>query len=189
MKIVNNIFSNEIRTYKNHVPKDLFRVNQTEKVINAYTDGSFKSSNDKILGYAFAIEEEKDKLYMKNGWLNVGKTKKNLGALYAETVAIEKAIEYAYKKQYNNLCIYTDNKYIVNTIEGNIDYINPVLNAFLNKMKQFLYMHTDININIQYIPGHTGHICNEIVNFYAQKARRKNTMVKLFDLKSQIKLL
>lgn len=180
MKITNSIFSNEVRSYKNHSIQHLLEPDETDNSIKIYTDGSFKFTNRRIIGYAFAIENQ-DAFYAKNGYVNVGKNKKKLGALYAETIAIEKAVEYAYKKNYNDVCIYTDNKYIISTINNDLKYINPILNAFLNKLTHFLNSHV-MKLCIKYIKGHMGYLGNELVNFWARKGRKKDIISRKFYL-------
>ena len=180
MKINNNIFHREIRSYENKSIKHLLYNNDNIELINIYTDGSFRYTKKHIAGYAFAIERV-DHFYIKNGYTIIGKNKQKLGALYAETLAIRKAIEYAYKKNYRNICIYTDNKYIINTLNANVEYINPILNSLINVIRNFLCLYIDFRLNIKYIQGHSKIIGNELANLYAKKARKKDLITKSID--------
>ena len=180
MKINNNIFHREIRSYENKSIKHLLYNNDNIELINIYTDGSFRYTKKHIAGYAFAIERV-DHFYIKNGYTIIGKNKQKLGALYAETLAIRKAIEYAYKKNYRNICIYTDNKYIINTLNANVEYINPILNSLINVICNFLCLYIDFRLNIKYIQGHSKIIGNELANLYAKKARKKDLITKSID--------
>ena len=172
MHIKNNIFQKEIRSFENKSIMHL--LSDTINSINIYTDGSFRFSSNEIVGYAFVIESDSE-FFIKNGFAILGKNKKKLGALYAEVLAIEKAIEFAQKKNYTNICIYTDNKYIISAINGSMKYINPVLNAFINKLRKFLTFYENFNISIKYIKGHSDVLGNELANIYAQKARKRIT--------------
>jgi len=171
MRINNNIFHNENRTYQNRDITYLL-YNKNYNLKNIYTDGSFKYSKKNIVGYAFVIDND-NHFYIKNGYSIIGKNKYNLGALYAETLAIRKAIEYAYKKCYNNICIYTDNQYIVNAVYNKLTYLNPVLYALINTIYVFLTTKVNFYLNIKYIMGHSNNIGNELANTYAQKGRNK----------------
>lgn len=186
MKIINNIFRNEKRSYKSQSINYLFSIEK--EMIKIYTDGSYKFKDNNILGYAFAIENN-NKFFTKNGYINVNKSRKNLGALYAETVAIEKAIEFAYKKDYNNFCVLTDSKYIVSALYGKFDFINPVLHTFINRLKNFLDINYNLKMNIAYIEGHAGHLGNEIVNFYAKKGRKKILISKTLTRKDVLTII
>ena len=171
MRINNNIFRNETRSYQNKNIAYLL-YNRAENLTNIYTDGSFKYTKKNIVGYAFVIDAD-NHYYIKNGYSIIGKNKYNLGALYAETLAIRKAMEYAYKKKYNNICIYTDNQYIVNAVYNKLVYLNPVLNALINSIYVFLTININFCLDIKYIIGHSNNIGNELANTYAQKGRNK----------------
>lgn len=171
MKINNNIFRNETRLHQNKNIAYLL-YNRTNDLIDIYTDGSFKYTKKNIVGYAFVIDND-NHYYVKNGYSIIGKNKYNLGALYAETLAIRKAMEYACKKKYNNICIYTDNQYIVNAVYNKLAYLNPVLNALINSIYVFLSMNMNFYLNIKYIIGHSNNMGNELANTYAQKGRNK----------------
>ena len=172
MQIDNNIFHKEHRSYKNKNIAMLLYNSAHSKVTNIYTDGSFKYIKKNIAGYAFVIDNY-DYFYIKNGFTIIGKNKYNLGALYAETLAIRKAIEYAYKKKYNNICIYTDNQYIINAVYNQTEYLNPVLNALINVIYNFLNINIDFYLALKYIAGHTNNIGNELADIYAQKGRNR----------------
>ena len=174
MFINNNIFHKENRTYKNKNISSLLYNNANNKIKNIYTDGSFKYTKKNIIGYAYVIDNC-DHFYVKNGFSIIGKTKYNLGALYAETLAIRKAIDYAYRKTYNNICIYTDNQYIINAVYNYTKFLNPVLNALINTIYDFLNRNNNFYLTIKYIVGHSNNVGNELANTYAKKGRNRIT--------------
>ena len=145
---------------------------------NIYTDGSavYKKSNS--VGYSFIIANKEGHIVrISRGQINVGKKKKKLSSLYAETVAVLKAIEYIHKNLMDNVKIYTDNLYIFKAVKGYDKHLNPVLHAFINQVKALVTkIHYDgLHIDIEYIKGHSGIIENELADYYAKDSRKKRS--------------
>ena len=173
MFIQSNIFSN-LRSLKNASIKHLLGLKDIKNSVNIYTDGSYKaSSNLTKIGFAFIVKDNDTVVHIQRGSEYIGKRKRKLGALTAETIAIEKALKYIYKKDFENTMIHTDSLYIYKAIYGYSEYLNPVLSHFINKIKIMLYKLKDNNqsIDFKYIKSHT-YIDNNLADLHAKKGRK-----------------
>lgn len=176
-KIQNNIYSKDYRYYNNSIFALLnFRaVDQSiNNAVNIYTDGSFKYNSNRI-GYAFIVEQDNNIIHSKNGFRNIGKNKKKLGALYAETFAIEQAVNYILKKDIKNTYIYTDNIYIIRALNNKLNSLNTILNSFINNLRQLLLQLEAQKqyISFRYIKGHNNNMLNDLADTFARKGRKK----------------
>lgn len=154
-----------------------------EQEVAVYTDGSaYRTANS--VGYSFIVSDLKENKVIKisKGLVSIGKKKKRLAALYAETVAVLKAVDYITKQQLNNVIIYTDNLYLYKAVKGYDKYLNPILRAFVNRLKPLItnLFYNNQHVDIAYISGHAGVLENELADFYAKDSfKRKNSQASI----------
>lgn len=165
----------KMREVNNEVKVKYLGIREELNWINIYTDGSATYRANSV-GYSFVVVNNKNEiLKVSRGKISVGKKKKNLSALYAETTAVLKAVEYCLKEQLDNIRIYTDNLYIFKAVKGYDKCLNPVLHAFINQLKILVSNHfyNGYHIDICYVKGHSGVIENELADFFAKNSRKK----------------
>lgn len=153
----------------------LTEIDRTTNLINIFTDGSYTTKHNSKLGYSFVVEYDENIAHAQHGKMKVGRNKKNLGMLYAETIALCAAVEYVIDKRLTNVIIYSDSKFAVNAIHHpSRDFQNPVLNSFINKMNILLMNAKKANIvlNIRYCRGHANIESNELADSLAKNIRQ-----------------
>ena len=142
-----------------------------EARINIYTDGS-SLGNPGPGGYGIILEW-KNKNYVKEYSKGFKYTTNNRMELLAVVVALEKI-----KIQRGNVKVFTDSKYIVDSVE-----LNRVFKWENNNFKKiknpdlwsrFLKMNKRFNIKFNWIKGHNNHPQNERCDELAVKAARNN---------------
>lgn len=164
-----------LREINNDIPVKYLGIREELNEVNIYTDGSSKYRASSV-GYSFiVININNEILKVSRGKIAVGKKKKNLSALYAETIAVLKAVEYVLNERLDNVKIYTDNLYIFKAVKGYDKCLNPVLHAFINRLKDLVttIYYGGYHIDIQYVKGHSGIVENELADFYAKDAIKK----------------
>ena len=164
--------------------KNLIGVDPNKNLINIFTDGShcYQHKGTKI-GYSFVVEYDENVAHIQNGKLTIGKTKKKLGALYAETIAVLKALEYILAKQLNHVVIYTDSMYLYKALKDENRQLNSVLSAFVNKTKILLLKlkYRNLHVDFKYVKGHSNIEGNHIADILAKNGR-KGKSAKMPDL-------
>lgn len=150
-----------------------------------YTDGSYNSiKKSSTIGLSFIVEYDDNIVHTYRKKMPVGRAKKNLGALYAETVALVSAISYITNKGLNNVIIYSDSRFAVDAIHHPNRSYNNVLDAFITKMQYQLEIAYDMGIyvNVMYCKGHVGIHGNEAADILAKHARKgKNVVWSLYN--------
>ena len=160
-----------------HSLNHLLGINNSKNIINIFTDGSYHSSKNKKVGYSFVVEYDENVAHVQNGNIIIGKSKKKLGALYAETVACLKAVEYVINKKLDHVIIYTDSMFIYRAIKDINVYKNPVLSAFTNTLYKRLkeLKSNNLNIDFKYIKAHHNCEGNIIADVLAKNGRKGNS--------------
>ena len=139
--------------------------------INIYTDGS-SLGNPGPGGYGIILEWKK-KNYIKEYSKGFAYTTNNRMELLAVVEALEKL-----KIERGNVEVFTDSKYIVDSVE-----LNRVFKWENNNFKKiknpdlwsrFLKMNKRFNIKFNWIKGHNNHPQNERCDELAVKAARNN---------------
>ena len=153
--------------------KDLIGIDLTKNLINIYTDGShcYRYKGTKI-GYSFVVEYDENVAHVQNGRLTIGKTKKKLGALYAETIAVLKALEYILAKQLDHVVIYS--MYLYKALKNENQQLNSVLSAFINKTKILLLKlrYRNLHVDFKYVKGHNNVEGNHLADILAKNGRK-----------------
>ena len=143
--------------------------------INIYTDGS-SLGNPGPGGYGIILEWKK-KNYIKEYSKGFKYTTNNRMELLAVVVALEKI-----KIQRGNVKVFTDSKYIVDSVE-----LNRVFKWENNNFKKiknpdlwsrFLKMNKRFNIKFNWIKGHNNHPQNERCDMLAVIAAKSNPTVR-----------
>jgi ribonuclease HI len=150
-----------------------------------YTDGSYNSiRKSSTIGLSFIVEYDENMVHTYRKKMPVGRAKKNLGALYAETVALVSAVSYVINKGLNNVVIYSDSRFAVDAIHHPNKAYNNVLEAYITKMQYQLNLayEAGIYINVMYCKGHVGIHGNEAADILAKHARKgKNVIGSLYN--------
>ena len=129
--VLKETYNGHIRKYNNWKKVKFLGINQDKNQFNIFTDGASSYKNKDVIGYAFVITDNMNNvIYVDRGQLAIGKRKKNLSALYAETIAVIKI---------NHCQIFTDSLYIVKAVKGRDCCLNPILFAFVNRIKPIIY--------------------------------------------------
>ena len=155
-----------------------------ETNINIYTDGS-SLGNPGPGGYGIILEWKK-KNYIKEYSKGFKYTTNNRMELLAVVVALEKI-----KIQRGNVKVFTDSKYIVDSVE--LKRIFKWKNNNFKKIKnpdlwiRFLKMNKKHNIKFNWIKGHNNHPQNERCDSMASMAAKKKNLVRdtVFETKNK----
>ena len=143
-----------------------------EASINIYTDGS-SLGNPGPGGYGIILEW-KNKNYIKEYSKGFKYTTNNRMELLAVVVALEKI-----KIQRGNVKVFTDSKYIVDSVE--LKRIFKWKNNNFKNIKnpdlwiRFLKMNEKHNVKFNWIKGHNNHPQNERCDELAVKAAKNNS--------------
>ena len=141
------------------------------ETINIYTDGS-SLGNPGPGGYGIILELEK-KNYVKEYSKGFVYTTNNRMELLAVVVALEKL-----KKRKSNVKVFTDSKYIVDSVE--LKRVFKWKNNNFKKIKnqdlwiRFLKMNDKHSIKFNWIKGHNNHPQNERCDNLAVEAAKNN---------------
>ena len=140
--------------------------------VHIYTDGSSRG-NPGPGGYGILMEWV-GKPYVKEFSEGFKLTTNNRMELLAVIVALEKL-----KYKQTRVKIFTDSKYVVDAVEKGWVF-NWVRKGFKDKKnpdlwKRYLKIHTQHQINFQWIKGHNNHKQNERCDFLAVNASKKDT--------------
>ena len=144
-----------------------------EASINIYTDGS-SLGNPGPGGYGIILEW-KNKNYIKEYSKGFKYTTNNRMELLAVVVALEKI-----KIQRGNVKVFTDSKYIVDSVE--LKRIFKWKNNNFKKIKnpdlwiRFLKMNEKHNIRFNWVKGHNNHPQNERCDYLAVEAAKNNSI-------------
>ena len=179
--VLKETYNGHIRKYNNWKKVKFLGINQDKNQFNIFTDGASSYKNKDVIGYAFVITDNMNNVvYVDRGQLAIGKRKKNLSALYAETIAVIKALEFIKENKINHCQIFTDSLYIVKAVKGRDCCLNPILFAFVNRIKPIIseIHYNELCVDIKYIKGHKGIIGNEVADFYAKDACKKRSKWK-----------
>jgi len=158
------------------------------KEIHVYTDGSSRG-NPGPGGYGIVMEQ-KGSNYFKEFSEGFRKTTNNRMELLAVVEALKKI-----KKENQKIIIYTDSKYVVNSVEKKWVFAWQK-NNFKKKKNidlwlEFLKEYKKHSVKLKWIKGHNDHPQNERCDSLAVEASKKETLLidKGYEQQDQIKLL
>lgn len=158
------------------------------KEIHFYTDGSSRG-NPGPGGYGIVMEQ-KGANYFKEFSEGFRKTTNNRMELLAVVEALKKI-----KKDNQKIIIYTDSKYVVNSVEKKWVFAWQK-NNFKKKKNidlwlEFLKEYKKHSVKLKWIKGHNDHPQNERCDSLAVEASKKETLLidKGYEQQDQIKLL
>ncbi len=158
------------------------------KEIHVYTDGSSRG-NPGPGGYGIVMEQ-KGSNYFKEFSEGFRKTTNNRMELLAVVEALKKI-----KKNNQKIIIYTDSKYVVNSVEKKWVFAWQK-NNFKKKKNidlwlEFLKEYKKHSVKLKWIKGHNDHPQNERCDSLAVEASKKETLLidKGYEQQDQIKLL
>lgn len=158
------------------------------KEIHVYTDGSSRG-NPGPGGYGIVMEQ-KGSNYFKEFSEGFRKTTNNRMELLAVVEALKKI-----KKDNQKIIVYTDSKYVVNSVEKKWVFAWQK-NNFKKKKNidlwlEFLKEYKKHSVKLKWIKGHNNHPQNERCDSLAVEASKKETPLidKGYEQQDQIKLL
>ena len=158
------------------------------KEIHVYTDGSSRG-NPGPGGYGIVMEQ-KGSNYFKEFSEGFRKTTNNRMELLAVVEALKKI-----KKDNQKIIVYTDSKYVVNSVEKKWVFTWQK-NNFKKKKNidlwlEFLKEYKKHSVKLKWIKGHNDHPQNERCDRLAVEASKKEKLLidKGYEQKDQIKLL
>jgi ribonuclease HI len=158
------------------------------KEIHVYTDGSSRG-NPGPGGYGIVMEQ-KGSNYFKEFSEGFRKTTNNRMELLAVVEALKKI-----KKENQKIIIYTDSKYVVNSVEKKWVFAWQK-NNFKKKKNidlwlEFLKEYKKHSVKLKWIKGHNDHPQNERCDNLAVEASKKERLLidKGYEQQDQIKLL
>ena len=158
------------------------------KEIHVYTDGSSRG-NPGPGGYGIVMEQ-KGSNYFKEFSEGFRKTTNNRMELLAVVEALKKI-----KRDNQKIIVYTDSKYVVNSVEKKWVFAWQK-NNFKKKKNidlwlEFLKEYKKHSIKLKWIKGHNDHPQNERCDSLAVEASKKETLLidKGYEQQDQIKLL
>ena len=158
------------------------------KEIHVYTDGSSRG-NPGPGGYGIVMEQ-KGSNYFKEFSEGFRKTTNNRMELLAVVEALKKI-----KKNNQKIIVYTDSKYVVNSVEKKWVFAWQK-NNFKKKKNidlwlEFLKEYKKHSVKLKWIKGHNDHPQNERCDSLAVEASKKETLLidKGYEQQDQIKLL
>ena len=158
------------------------------KEIHVYTDGSSRG-NPGPGGYGIVMEQ-KGSNYFKEFSEGFRKTTNNRMELLAVVEALKKI-----KKDNQKIIVYTDSKYVVNSVEKKWVFAWQK-NNFKKKKNidlwlEFLKEYKKHIVKLKWIKGHNDHPQNERCDSLAVEASKKETLLidKGYEQQDQIKLL
>ena len=158
------------------------------KEIHVYTDGSSRG-NPGPGGYGIVMEQ-KGSNYFKEFSEGFRKTTNNRMELLAVVEALKKI-----KKDNQKIIIYTDSKYVVNSVEKKWVFAWQK-NNFKKKKNidlwlEFLKEYKKHSVKLKWIKGHNDHPQNERCDNLAVEASKKERLLidKGYEQQDQIKLL
>lgn len=158
------------------------------KEIHVYTDGSSRG-NPGPGGYGIVMEQ-KGSNYFKEFSEGFRKTTNNRMELLAVVEALKKI-----KKDNQKIIVYTDSKYVVNSVEKKWVFAWQK-NNFKKKKNidlwlEFLKEYKKHSVKLKWIKGHNDHPQNERCDSLAVEASKKKTLLidKGYEQQDQIKLL
>lgn len=158
------------------------------KEIHVYTDGSSRG-NPGPGGYGIVMEQ-KGSNYFKEFSEGFRKTTNNRMELLAVVEALKKI-----KKDNQKIIVYTDSKYVVNSVEKKWVFTWQK-NNFKKKKNidlwlEFLKEYKKHSVKLKWIKGHNDHPQNERCDSLAVEASKKETLLidKGYEQQDQIKLL
>jgi ribonuclease HI len=158
------------------------------KEIHVYTDGSSRG-NPGPGGYGIVMEQ-KGSNYFKEFSEGFRKTTNNRMELLAVVEALKKI-----KKDNQKIIVYTDSKYVVNSVEKKWVFAWQK-NNFKKKKNidlwlEFLKEYKKHSVKLKWIKGHNDHPQNERCDYLAVTASKKETLLidKGYEQQNQIKLL
>lgn len=158
------------------------------KEIHVYTDGSSRG-NPGPGGYGIVMEQ-KGSNYFKEFSEGFRKTTNNRMELLAVVEALKKI-----KKDNQKIIVYTDSKYVVNSVEKKWVFTWQK-NNFKKKKNidlwlEFLKEYKKHSVKLKWIKGHNDHPQNERCDSLAVEASKKKTLLidKGYEQQDQIKLL
>jgi len=158
------------------------------KEIHVYTDGSSRG-NPGPGGYGIVMEQ-KGSNYFKEFSEGFRKTTNNRMELLAVVEALKKI-----KKDNQKIIVYTDSKYVVNSVEKKWVFAWQK-NNFKKKKNidlwlEFLKEYKKHSVKLKWIKGHNNHPQNERCDSLAVEASKKEMLLidKGYEQQNQIKLL
>jgi len=158
------------------------------KEIHVYTDGSSRG-NPGPGGYGIVMEQ-KGSNYFKEFSEGFRKTTNNRMELLAVVEALKKI-----KKDNQKIIVYTDSKYVVNSVEKKWVFAWQK-NNFKKKKNidlwlEFLKEYKKHSVKLKWIKGHNDHPQNERCDSLAVEASKKEMLLidKGYEQQNQIKLL
>ena len=158
------------------------------KEIHVYTDGSSRG-NPGPGGYGIVMEQ-KGSNYFKEFSEGFRKTTNNRMELLAVVEALKKI-----KKDNQKIIVYTDSKYVVNSVEKKWVFAWQK-NNFKKKKNidlwlEFLKEYKKHSVRLKWIKGHNNHPQNERCDSLAVEASKKEMLLidKGYEQQNQIKLL
>ena len=158
------------------------------KEIHVYTDGSSRG-NPGPGGYGIVMEQ-KGSNYFKEFSEGFRKTTNNRMELLAVVEALKKI-----KKDNQKIIVYTDSKYVVNSVEKKWVFAWQK-NNFKKKKNidlwlEFFKEYKKHSVKLKWIKGHNDHPQNERCDSLAVEASKKETLLidKGYEQQDQIKLL
>ena len=158
------------------------------KEIHVYTDGSSRG-NPGPGGYGIVMEQ-KGSNYFKEFSEGFRKTTNNRMELLAVVEALKKI-----KKDNQKIIVYTDSKYVVNSVEKKWVFAWQK-NNFKKKKNidlwlEFLKEYKKHSVKLKWIKGHNDHPQNERCDNLAVEASKKERLLidKGYEQQDQIKLL
>ena len=158
------------------------------KEIHVYTDGSSRG-NPGPGGYGIVMEQ-KGSNYFKEFSEGFRKTTNNRMELLAVVEALKKI-----KKDNQKIIVYTDSKYVVNSVEKKWVFAWQK-NNFKKKKNidlwlEFLKEYKKHSVKLKWIKGHNDHPQNERCDSLAVEASKKETLLidRGYEQQDQIKLL
>jgi|TARA_B110000444_G_scaffold99166_1_gene93972 ribonuclease HI len=158
-----------------------------DNIINIHTDGSSRG-NPGPGGYGIVMEHLQTG-YFKEFSQGFRKTTNNRMELMAVIEALKKL-----KKTDSNIVIYTDSKYVSDSVEKKWVF-KWKKNNFKNKKNidlwsEFLNIYPSYTIRFIWIKGHNNHPQNERCDYLAVEASKKsNLLIDEIYEKNEIKLL
>jgi len=158
-----------------------------DNIINIYTDGSSRG-NPGPGGYGIVMEHLQTG-YFKEFSQGFRKTTNNRMELMAVIEALKKL-----KKTDSNIVIYTDSKYVSDSVEKKWVF-KWKKNNFKNKKNidlwsEFLNIYPSYTMRFMWIKGHNNHPQNERCDYLAVEASKKsNLLIDEIYEKNEMKLL
>lgn len=131
-----------------------------------YIDGA-SSGNPGESGAGVVIYAQ-DKLILKEG-LYLGRMTNNMAEYEALLIALKKAVNAGIER----VCIYTDSQLVANQVSGVYKVKNPVLGAYISRIKKMLgnFKH----FSIKYIPRDQNRVADSIARLAIKNRGRQVT--------------